>query len=232
MSDGMLGPLISTHPAPLPSKSICLTGTHVTIVGIDPAHAPILWEQVKVQDSLFTFLFDGPYDSLDVYTAGMRARAKDESTFFYTILLNGATPEEAPKPVGTCSLMRIDTANRVVEVGNILFSPLLQRTRAATEAMYLLARYVFEDLGYRRYEWKCHNLNEPSKRAARRLGFKFEGVFRQHMFMHGRNRDTAWFSMLDPEWPQRKQAFESWLSEANFDAEGKQKSRLEDFRSG
>ncbi|KAJ4580343.1 hypothetical protein HRR83_003291 [Exophiala dermatitidis] len=126
--------------------------------------------------------------------------------------------------------MRIDPNHRVVEVGNILFSPALQRTRAATEAMYLLARYVFEDLGYRRYEWKCDNLNLPSKRAAIRLGFTFEGVFRKHMVYKGRSRDTAWFAMVDEDWPVIKKAFEDWLRDENFDESGRQKRRLEDLR--
>jgi RimJ/RimL family protein N-acetyltransferase len=119
--------------------------------------------------------------------------------------------------------MRIEPAHRVIEVGSILFTPRLQRTVGATETMYLMARHVFEDLGYRRYEWKCNALNAPSRRAAVRLGFTFEGVFRQHMIIKGRNRDTAWFSMLDSEWPQRKAAFERWLDPSNFNAEGRQK---------
>ena len=118
--------------------------------------------------------------------------------------------------------MRINPTHGVIEVGNVLFSPALQRTRAATEAMYLMARHAFEDLGYRRYEWKCNAQNDPSRRAAQRLGFTFEGIFRQHMVAKDRNRDTAWFSMLDHEWPARKQAFETWLNPANFDKRGNQ----------
>jgi RimJ/RimL family protein N-acetyltransferase len=114
----------------------------------------------------------------------------------------------------------------VIEVGSILYTPRLQRTAGATEAMYLMARHVFEDLGYRRYEWKCNALNAPSRSAAVRLGFSFEGIFRQHMIVKGRNRDTAWYSMLDSEWPARKQAFENWLDPANFDSEGRQKTPL------
>jgi hypothetical protein len=117
-------------------------------------------------------------------------------------------------------------ADRVIEVGSIIYSPALQRTRGGTEAMYLLARYVFETLGYRRYEWKCNALNAPSRRAALRLGFTFEGIFRQHMIIKGRNRDTAWFSMLDTEWPDRRSAFERWLRPENFDANGRQKTSL------
>jgi RimJ/RimL family protein N-acetyltransferase len=122
--------------------------------------------------------------------------------------------------------MRIEPAHRLIEVGNILYLPHLQRTVGATEAMYLLARYVFEDLQYRRYEWKCDALNAPSRRAALRLGFTFEGIFRQHMIVKGKNRDTAWFSMLDTEWPERKRAFEEWLSPTNFDPEGNQRKSL------
>lgn len=122
--------------------------------------------------------------------------------------------------------MRITPAHGVIEVGNILFSPALQRTRAATEAMYLMARHVFEDLGYRRYEWKCNAENAPSRRAALRFGFTFEGIFRQHMVVKGHNRDTAWFAMLDHEWPGRKRAFEAWLQPENFDDDGHQQRTL------
>src|ERR1700736_6558268 len=122
--------------------------------------------------------------------------------------------------------MRIDPTHRCIEVGNILYGKSLQRTPGAPEAQYLLMRYVFEDLGYRRYEWKCNALNEPSRRTALRLGFTFEGIFRQHMIIKGRNRDTGWFSMPDWEWPARKASFERWLSRENFDAQGRQKQSL------
>jgi RimJ/RimL family protein N-acetyltransferase len=121
---------------------------------------------------------------------------------------------------------------RVIEVGHIVYAPKLQRTPLATEAQFLLARYVFEVLGYRRYEWKCNALNAPSRRAAERLGFTFEGILRQHMVAKGRNRDTAYYSMLDGEWPSRKRAFESWLAPANFDPDGRQKKQLGDFTGG
>ena len=125
--------------------------------------------------------------------------------------------------------MRIDPANRVIEVGNILYTPALQRTPGATEAQYLLARYIFDELGYRRYEWKCNDLNAPSRRAALRFGFTYEGTFRQHLIVKGRNRDTAWYSMLDGEWPSRRAAFETWLAPDNFDAQGVQKTSLADL---
>ena len=115
-------------------------------------------------------------------------------------------------------------------MGGILYTPALQGTPGSTEAQYLFAKYVFDTLGYRRYEWKCNDRNAPSRRAAARLGFTFEGVFRQHMIVKGRNRDTAWFSMLDHEWPARRAAFEAWLAPDNFDGEGRQKRRLDELR--
>ena len=145
------------------------------------------------------YLFDGPYDDRAVFDQALRAKADSADPLHFAII-------DVPSgtALGTAALMRIEPAHRVIEVGSIIYSPALQRTRGATEAMYLLARHVFETLGYRRYEWKCNALNAPSRRAARRLGFTFEGIFRQHMIMKGRNRDTAWFSMLDSEWPDWK----------------------------
>ncbi len=130
------------------------------------------------------------------------------------------------RALGLETLMSIRPDMRVIEVGNILLSPALQRSPLATEAQFLLARYCFEMLGYRRYEWKCNALNAPSCRAAQRFGFAFEGIFRNHMIVKGRSRDTAWFGMTDADWPARKAAFERWLDPANFDAEGRQKVRL------
>ncbi len=149
----------------------------------------------------------------------LKSKPRTDRIFFATI------SAEIGAAAGYASFMRMDPANGVIEVGNILLSPALQRTTAATEAMYLMARHVF-DLGYRRYEWKCNAANLPSRRAAERLGFTFEGIFRQHMVIKGRNRDTAWFSMLDHEWPDRKAAFEAWLDPANFDADGRQRTAL------
>jgi RimJ/RimL family protein N-acetyltransferase len=130
--------------------------------------------------------------------------------------------------VGRQTLMRIDPAHGVIEIGNIYWGPELSRQPGATEALYLFARTVF-DLGYRRFEWKCNNRNEPSKRAAERFGFTFEGVFRQHMIQKGENRDTAWFSMLDCEWPALRTAYEAWLDPSNFDGDGQQKLGLRDL---
>ena len=133
---------------------------------------------------------------------------------------------ESRRATGLAAFMRIEPTHRVIEVGSILFTNALQRTRGATEAMYLMARYVFEELEYRRYEWKCNALNAASRRAALRLGFGFEGVFRQHMIVKGRSRDTAWYSMIDAEWPARKAAFERWLSPDNFHPDSRQKTPL------
>jgi RimJ/RimL family protein N-acetyltransferase len=133
--------------------------------------------------------------------------------------------------VGVASYLRIEPAMGSIEVGHLAYSPALQRHPAATEAMYLMMRHVFDELGYRRYEWKCDDRNQASRRAALRLGFRFEGIFRQHMVIKGRNRDTAWYAILDSEWPALRAAFERWLDPANFDAAGRQRARLEALRA-
>jgi len=142
-------------------------------------------------------------------------------------LFSAVIDKASGRAAGRQALMRITPEHGVIEIGNILWGPAISRTRVATEALYLAARHVFEDLGYRRFEWKCNNLNEPSKRAALRFGFSYEGLFRQHMWAKGANRDTAWFSMLDSEWPRLRQAYERWLAPANFDAAGRQRARLQ-----
>lgn len=183
-------------------------------------HGSAIWQSVQDHDEVWDYLGDGPYASEESLREALLAKETGSAARFFAIIpLTGPHANEA---AGYASLMRIDSQNGVIEVGNVLFSPRLQRTPAATEAMYLMARYIFDDLGYRRYEWKCNALNLPSRRAADRLGFTFEGIFRQHMVIKRRNRDTAWFAMLDHEWPARKQAFEAWLAPANFDAEGRQ----------
>lgn len=204
-------------PAPRPER-VTLAGRYVTLRPLAAADAGELWAS-GLHDDLWLYMGDGPYAEFAAFEAAMERKAASEDPLFFAIVRDGAT-------VGYAALMRIDPANRVIEVGHIMYSPGLQRTPGATEAMYLLARYVFEDLGYRRYEWKCNSCNEPSRRAAARLGFQYEGRFRQHMVIKGRNRDTAWFSMLDGEWPGRKRALEEWLSPGNFDGEGRQVAAL------
>ncbi|EXJ79365.1 hypothetical protein A1O3_08867 [Capronia epimyces CBS 606.96] len=221
-----IGHAVSTPPGRRPAK-VTLKGKTVTAKPLVPEHAGELYSLVEGEDNghLWTYLSDEPYASLESFTEAVTAKSQSADPLFFAVASN-----ETEKPVGWASLMRIDEKNRVVEVGHILFSPLLQRTKAATEAMYLLAKHVFEDLGYRRYEWKCDNLNLPSKRAAVRLGFTFEGVFRQHIIYKGRSRDTAWFSMIDTDWPIVKAGLEAWLDDANFDKAGQQVRRLEELR--
>ncbi|HXA50583.1 MAG TPA: GNAT family protein [Candidatus Acidoferrum sp.] len=208
--------------APRPTR-VTLAGRHVRIVPVDPAaHADALYigSHGPGHEDLWRYLFTGPYPDAAQFREYLEQRAAAEDPLFFTIL------DTTGAPVGYASLMRIEPAHRVIEIGNILYLPTLQRTAGATEAMYLFARYVFEDLEYRRYEWKCDSCNEPSRRAALRLGFTFEGIFRQHMIVKGQNRDTAWYSMLDGEWSARKEAFEKWLDPANFSPDGWQRSSL------
>ena len=168
----------------------------------------------------FTYLLSGPFDTLDAYRQWMSSASGSEDPQFHAIV-DAATG----KALGVASFMRIDTRNGVIEVGNINYSPLLQRRRAATEAMYLMMQRAF-GLGYRRYEWKCDALNAASRAAARRLGFSFEGIFRQAVVYKGRNRDTAWYAAIDSEWPELERAFQRWLDPANFDGEGRQRIPL------
>ena len=213
----------SFHWEPVPAPApITLSGQYVTLEPLDAnRHAAALWEEVHGHDELWAWLADGPYASENALGQALVEKQSGTAAVFLAIV-----PKATEKCAGYASYMRMDPAHGVVEVGNILLAPGLQRTRAASEAMFLMAGHVFDELGYRRYEWKCNAENEPSRRAALRYGFSFEGIFRQHMVIKGRNRDTAWFAMLDREWPARKRVFESWLAAENFDAEGRQKISL------
>ncbi|WIG61233.1 MAG: GNAT family acetyltransferase [Ktedonobacterales bacterium] len=219
-----IGPLVANPtPAPRPQR-IILAGHHVTLAPINPStHADALYAATygAENDRLWLYIFDGPFTDRASFDAYINKIAVSEDPLYFAILDNASG-----QAVGHASYLRIEPAQRCIEVGAILYTPALQRSAGATEAMYLMAKHVFEDLGYRRYEWKCNALNAPSWRAALRLGFTYEGTFRQHMIVKGRNRDTAWFSMLDSEWPARKTAFEQWLDPANFDAAGQQKIAL------
>ncbi len=224
---GPIGPVVDATPSVRPGP-VSLEGGHVRIEKLDPArHGAALWDAVKGDDSLWDYMAYGPFAGEAAFMRWLEERAELLDPFSYAVVA-----ADTGLAVGIVTLMEIRPAARVIEIGNIVYAPRLQRTPAATEVQYLMARYVFDDLGYRRYEWKCNALNEPSKRAALRLGFSYEGTFRQHMIVKGRNRDTAWFAMIDADWPAIRRAFERWLDPANFTADGKQKTGLAGFRTG
>ena len=173
---------------------------------------------------MWTYLFQNPAQSQEEWFKLLEQMLAVQDRFHYAIV-----DKESGKALGTFALMRIDRNNRVIEVGSVTYSPKLKRTRLATEAQYLLARYVFEELEYRRYEWKCDALNQPSRCAAERLGFIYEGTFRQAVVYKGRNRDTDWLAIIDKDWPAVKTRLEKWLSPDNFDENGQQIKALSDF---
>jgi RimJ/RimL family protein N-acetyltransferase len=214
-------PVPNPAPGPLPGP-VTLKGRYGRLEKLATGHPEGLWKLFAGQDQLWTYISaDGPYANFAEFSAFIAKRAASDDPYAYAII------DLAERPVGYFTLLRIAPTHRVIEVGHVLYSPALQRTPLGTEAQYLLARYVFETLGYRRHEWKCDALNAASRRAALRYGFVYEGTFRQSMInKDGRNRDTAWFSMLDSEWPARKANFERWLDPQNFDGEGRQKLSL------
>jgi RimJ/RimL family protein N-acetyltransferase len=213
-------PVERTTPAPRPGP-VTLKGRYGRLEKLRPRHAPDLWSVLAGHDEVWTYIApDGPFASAEEFAVFLTARAASADPYAYAII------DAADRAVGYVTLLRIVPDMRVIEVGHVLYSPELQRTPLGTETQYLLARYVFETLGYRRYEWKCDALNAASRRAALRYGFVYEGTFRQYMIAKGRNRDNAWFSMLDSEWPARKANFERWLAPDNFDGEGRQKLSL------
>jgi RimJ/RimL family protein N-acetyltransferase len=215
-----IGLPVDTAPAQRPGP-VTLKGRFGRLEKLQAEHAAELWKAFAGHDRVWTYIStDGPFASFDEFAPFIAMRAAANDPYAYAIIDRGE------RAVGYLTLLRIEPAMRVVEVGHVLYAPALQRTPLGTEIQYLLARYVFETLGYRRYEWKCNALNAPSWRAARRYGFVHEGTFRQHIIAKGRNRDNAWFSMLDSEWPVRKANFERWLAPENFDGDGKQKISL------
>lgn len=206
-----------------------MEGRYVRLEPLDAArHGDGLFEASSTpdKDSRFRWLYDhAPKDRADFQPWLDKAAASDDPLYFAVI------DKASGRVAGRQSYMRIDTANGAIEIGNILWNGLVARKPAATEALYLFARHAFDDLGYRRFEWKCNAENEPSRSAALRFGFSFEGVFRQHLIVKGRNRDTAWFAMIDKEWPTIGRALEEWLDPENFDSEGQQKRRLGEIRA-
>jgi RimJ/RimL family protein N-acetyltransferase len=219
---------------PLPTGAIPdLRPLHGHWVRLDPVsvarHAQSLFQSFDGKDpdgTLWTWLGYGPFSDIDTFADWLKDRQAARDPWFY-VFINRRTAEAPESAMGMGAFMRADGANGVIEIGHIWMAPALQRTREATEAIYLMIRHAFDDLGVRRLEWKCDALNEPSRAAARRFGFTFEGVFRQHMIIKGRNRDTAWFAMLDTDWPKVRAGFEAWLADSNFDAAGTQKAKLQ-----
>ena len=175
-----------------------------------------------VHGHVWTYLAYGPWQSFEQFEAWLKEREASRDPWFYAFIRR-----DTGKACGMGSFMRCDAANGVIEIGHIWMSPSLQQTREATEAIFLMIRHCFDDLGVRRLEWKCDALNEPSRKAALRFGFQYEGIFRQHFIVKGRNRDTAWYAMLDKDWHRIRAAFEAWLSPDNFDAAGRQKAKLQ-----
>lgn len=216
-------PLADWKPCAAPPRTV-MAGRYCRLEPIDPGrhsgelHAANL---LDMEDHIWIYLPYGPFKQLADYQAWMEQTCLGDDPLFHAIV-----DSVSGKAVGVASYLRIDPAPGVIEVGHINYSPALQRTPAATEAMYLMMKRVFEELGYRRYEWKCDNLNARSRKAAERYGFTFEGIFRQATIYKGRNRDTAWFSVLDSEWPGTKAAFEAWLSPDNFGGDGVQRESL------
>ena len=210
-----------------PERKI-LEGRTVRLEPLDAArHGQELFEASNVSDAgqRFTWLFEEAPETLAHMQPWLDKATASRDPLFFAVI-----EKKSGKVAGRQALMRIDPANGSIEIGHIYWGPAIARQVEATEAQYLFMRYIFDELGYRRYEWKCNNDNLPSKRAAQRFGFQSEGVFRQHMIAKGKNRDTAWFSVLDTEWPALKRAYEAWLRPENFDADGRQIKKLEEFR--
>ncbi|KAH8590768.1 acyl-CoA N-acyltransferase [Bisporella sp. PMI_857] len=231
------GPLV-TGAATAPS-AITLKGQHVTLGPLSPSHAPDLYTNVGGMHNadLWKYMVAGPFSSLADFTKFIEGVCSHASLFPFAILSSDPvhvsnqsqfSTEEATA-VGFVCYINIATHSRSIEIGNVMYASTLQRTTTATETIYLLIKHAFEDLGFSRVEWKCNDRNAPSKRAAERLGFRYEGLFRWHMVVKGRRRDTTWFSIVGDEWEGVKGGFEGWLSEGNFE-DGKQVRKLEDIR--
>lgn len=211
---------VDATPARRPGP-VTLQGRTGRVEKLEAGHAETLWEAVQGHDAIWTYMSSyGPFADADAFSAWVASRVALDDPYSYAIV------DPDGRCLGIATLMEIRPAMRAVEVGHIVYSPALMRTPLGTEVQYLLARYAFETLGYRRYEWKCNALNAASRRAALRYGFAFEGVMRHHMIAKGRNRDTAMFSMLESEWPARRASFERWLAPENFTADGAQKVSL------
>jgi RimJ/RimL family protein N-acetyltransferase len=220
MASPPLGPEVDGHPRPLPARQI-IPGAHATLEPLLRRHAAELWEAMQGADDSFAYMAYGPFATRADLESWIGAAAAQHDPIYWAV-----RPVATGLASGWLTLMEIEPANAAIELGNIWFSPRLQRTRAATEAMYLLLSLAADGLGYRRLVWKCHGLNEPSKRAARRLGFTPEGLLRANRVVKGRARDTAIFSILEDEWPPRRAAIQAWLAPENFAPDGTARTSL------
>jgi RimJ/RimL family protein N-acetyltransferase len=219
-----LGEELDWKPVPRPVR-VSLPGAHVLVRPVNAASDAVpLFSVSHPPDgdlAIWTYLPDGPYESPEHLRRALAWAETSEDPLYFTLV--GLTDE---RPLGLASYLRITPELGVIEIGHIWFGVPLQRTTAATEAIYLLVRHAFDDLGYRRVEWKCNALNAASRRAAERFGFTFEGVFRKHMVVKGRSRDTAWYAITDDEWPAIRCGFEAWLEPENMDSEDRQRRSL------
>lgn len=221
-------PVPGWSPPPFPAREV-IDGRYCRLEPLDPArHAADLHaaNSLDAEGRNWTYLPVGPFDSLESYREWLTSYCLGKDPMFFATVERGLG-----KPYGVASFMRITPAAGTIEVGHIHFSEKMKRSPIATEAMYLMMKNAF-DLGYRRYEWKCDSLNAPSRAAAARFGFRYEGIFRQATVYKGRTRDTAWFSIIDSEWPAVRKAFETWLDPGNFDEKGKQRVRLAELTQG
>jgi RimJ/RimL family protein N-acetyltransferase len=216
-----VGPAVQWTPVARPGREP-LNGDHVLLRPLRPADAQELYVATHPphgDPSVWTYMSDGPYADIDDLRSALVTAETSEDPLFFAVVRDG-------RVLGRASYMRITPGFGVIEIGNILFARALQQTTATTEAIYLLARHAFDDLGYRRLEWKCNALNAASRRAAERFGFTYEGVFRNHQIVKGRNRDTAWYAIIDADWPSIRAGFEAWLAVTNFDGDGVQRAGL------
>ncbi|HEX5416285.1 MAG TPA: GNAT family protein [Chloroflexota bacterium] len=227
---GHWGEVLDWRPAAAPERAVH-DGRLVRLEPLDPArHGSALYQAAQgsgADPALWDYLSVGPFAGPIEFITYLKECALSRDPLFFAIV-----DRRTEAAVGMLSYLRITPAHGVIEIGHIWFGTSLQRTPGATEAIYLLARHAFDDLGYRRLEWKCDSLNARSRRAAERFGFRYEGLFRQHLVVKGRNRDTTWFAILDAEWPRIRAAFEKWLAPDNFDANGQQRATLGEIREG
>ncbi len=226
----LTGPrLADISPAPRPQR-VTLDGRTCRLEPLDPArHGDELFAASTPPDAAqrFLYLFEEPPANRAEFQAWLEKVAAGADPLFFAVI-----DKRTGRVEGRQTLMRIDPANRVIETGSIYWGPAISRSTVTTEANYLFAKYVFDALGYRRFEWKCNALNAPSRAAAERFGFTYEGHFRRAVIIKGRTRDTSWYSMIGEEWPRLRSAYESWLAPENFDAQGRQKRRLQEFMGG